>query len=100
MHQSSFKLSASLKKLTPLKDLVEVFSDIMKGKFGNGYFRVNVLFDRYLKTSNKDGTYSDPEGLIRPIRRVIDSRSVKLPQSWNQFLTHSKKQSRVDFVSE
>jgi len=76
-------------------DLADVFSAIVKGKFGKGYSRVDVLFDRYLETSIKDGMHSDWAGLMRPIRRVIGSRHVKLPQSSKQFISHATNKAEL-----
>jgi len=60
-----------------------------------GYSRVDVLFDRYFETSIKDGTRSNRAGVMRPIRRVIDSRCVKLPQNWKQFISHSRNKAEL-----
>jgi len=99
MHWPSFKPLVSLKTNT-FGDLADVFSAIVKGKFGKGYSRVDVLFDRYLETLIKDGMHPDRAGLMRPIRRVIDSRHVKLPQSWKQFISHATNKAELaSFVS-
>ena len=91
MHWPSFKPLVSLKKTIALG----ILQAIVKGKFGKGYSPVDVLFDRYLETSIKDGTRSDRARLMRPIRRVIDSRQVKLPQSWKQFISHATNKAEL-----
>ena len=64
----------------------------------SGNSRVDVLFDRYLETSIKDGTHSDHAGVMRPIRRVIDSRDVKMPQKLEAVHQPFKDQSRAGFI--
>ena len=76
-------------------DLADVFSGIVKGKSGKGYSRDDILFGRCLETSIKDGTRFDWVGNMRPIRKVIYSRHVKLPQTLQQFITHSKNKAEL-----
>ena len=82
-------------KTNTFGDLADVFTNSVKRKFTLGYSRVDVLFDRYFETSIKDGTRSNCAGVIRPIRRVIDSRCVKLPQNWKQFISHSRNKAEL-----
>ena len=59
------------------------------------YSQADVWFDKYLETSLKDGTCSDWAELLRPIREVIHSRHVRLPQTWKQLINHSKKKAEL-----
>ena len=67
-------------------DLADTFTRNVFNRLCSEYSRVDVLFDRYLETSIKAGARTNRTGNVRPIRRVINSRNVKLPPSWKQFI--------------
>jgi hypothetical protein len=64
------------------------------------YHEIYVLFDRYEKNSIKAGTRERRTKTIRPIRRVIENRSVPLPSSWPNFLALPERADLVRFLSE
>jgi hypothetical protein len=81
-------------------DLGDAFSSNIFSRFGSVYSRVDVIFDRYLEDSIKAGTRTQRTGKIRPVRRVIDSKDVKLPQNWKQFITlPANKSELASFLS-
>ena len=83
-----------------LQDLGNVFVKNIFAKLHYGYSRVDVLFDRYQKTSITDGTHANRVGSSQPIRWKIDSGTVKLPQSWSKFMNHtSNKFELASFIS-
>ena len=49
--------------------------------------RVDVVFDRYYEQSIKGGTRQTRSGKSRPIRRIIDNKSIKLPENWHNCIT-------------
>lgn len=67
-------------------DLAQIFIQNILSKFRSGYTRIDVLFDRYLDTSIKDGTRNTRRGSCQTIKRRIDSVTVKVPQSWKKFI--------------
>ena len=72
-------------KTNSFGDLADVFLAIVTGKFGKGYSRVDVLFDRYLQTSIKDGSRSD-----RAMDNVIAYHLVTGCDTTNQFSGKAK----------
>jgi hypothetical protein len=56
---------------------------LVSGKF---FKRIDVTFDRYVDNSIKSGTRKNRSKKARPIRKVVDDRTVPLPQNWNDFL--------------
>ena len=82
------------------QDLGNVFVKNILAKFKYGYSSVDVLFDRYQKTSIKNGTQANRVGSSQPIRWKIDSGTVKLPHSWSKFMSHtSNKFELAVFIS-
>lgn len=77
------------------QDLGNVFVKNILAKFKSGYPRVDVLFDRYQETSIKDGARANRVGSSQPIRRKIDSGTVKLPHSWSKFMSHTSNKSEL-----
>lgn len=62
--------------------------------------RVDVTFDRYDSTSIKDQTRQKRSKETRPIRRVIEDRSVPLPANWSNFLALPENKSDLaNFLS-
>ena len=45
-----------------------------------------MTFDRYIDNSTKSGTRKNRSRKARPIRKIVDDRTVPLPQNWNDFL--------------
>ena len=45
-----------------------------------------MTFDRYIDNSTKSGTRKNRSRKARPIRKIVDGRTVPLPQNWNDFL--------------
>lgn len=77
-------------------DLANIFFKNIRRRFEAGFQRVDVVFDRYFDSSIKDGTRSNRVGATaRPIRRIIDSRDVKLPQNWVKFIGHSSNKAEL-----
>lgn len=65
------------------------------------YQQVHVIFDRYQEDSIKSGTRKRRTKSARPIRRVIEDRSVPLPHSWSNFLALPENKSDLArFLSE
>jgi hypothetical protein len=62
-----------------ISGLGNVFVKNILARLKSGYSRVDVLFDRYQETSIKDGTRANRVGSSQPIKRKIDSGTVKLP---------------------
>ena len=62
---------------------------------GGRYARIDVVFDRYVQPSIKDGTRSK-RAKRTAIRRVIENDDVPLPQDWNSFL--SEPQNKADLA--
>ena len=48
--------------------------------------RLCKIFDRYIENSIKSGTRKNRSKRSRPIRKVLNDRTVPLPQKWNDFL--------------
>ena len=44
-----------------------------------------MTFDRYIDNSTKSGTRKNRSRKARPIRKIVDGRTVPLPQNWNDF---------------
>ena len=66
-------------------DLADVFIEhvLVSGKC---FKRIDVTFDRYIDNSTKSGTRKNRSRKARPIRKIVDGRTVPLPQNWNDFL--------------
>ena len=45
-----------------------------------------MTFDRYIDNSTKSGTHKNRQRKARPIRKIVDDRTVPLPQNWNDCL--------------
>lgn len=81
------------------------FADIFIAKVINNFSaltsRVDILFDRYMKSSIKSGSRDQRTGSIQPIRRVIDNRDIKLPHNWKRFISlPDNKENLVSFLSQ
>ena len=66
-------------------DLADVFVEhvLVSGKC---FKRIDMTFDRYIDNSTKSGTRKNRSRKARPIRKIVDDRTVPLPQNWNDFL--------------
>ena len=66
-------------------DLADVFIEhvLVSGKC---FKTIYVTFDRYIDNSTKSGTRKNRSRKARPIRKIVDGRTVPLPQNWNDFL--------------
>ena len=53
---------------------------------GKCFKRIDVPFVRYIDNSSKSGTRKNRSRKARPIRKIVDGRTVPLPQNWNDFL--------------
>jgi hypothetical protein len=53
---------------------------------GSSFDRIDVTFDRYKEDSIKSGTRQHRTKSAQPIRRMIESRQVPLPNSWTNFM--------------
>ena len=81
-------------------DLADTFVTKVLNNYSATCCRVDVLFDRYNDLSIKSGTREQRTGSIRPIRRRIDNREVKLPQNWKQYISLSaNKENLASFLS-
>ncbi|KAG1693201.1 hypothetical protein GQR58_007155 [Nymphon striatum] len=90
-------------KAQTFEDLSVEFCNSVLKRFGPVYSRVDLLFDRYLDLSIKSGTRSkrSEAGKVKPIRRVISSKDVKLPSNFKSFLSLSEnKADLAAFLSE
>ena len=68
---------------------------------GQNYQHIDVVFDRYRDDTIKSGTRTRRTQAARPIRRVIESRDVPLPNNWTNFLSLSEiKADLAHFLSE
>ena len=81
------------------------FADIFVRKVNSYYSdivkRMDVVFDRYIgQTSIKSTTRTKRTGNKRPIRKVIDSKDVRLPQMWPKFISlDENKANLAEFLS-
>lgn len=60
---------------------------------GQGFDRIDVTFDRYKPDSIKGATREKRSRGLRPIRRVIEGRSVPLPTNWQNFLADAENKA-------
>ncbi len=68
-------------------DYADVFVQSVNKHFRTGCTRVDVTFDRYLgQQSIKASTRSKRTSKRRPIRKLIDSPDVPLPEVWDQYI--------------
>lgn len=82
-------------------DLAEVFCENVFKHFSNTCNRVDVVFDRYFESSIKNATRIKRSGKVRPIRRIIDSKEVPLPQVWKHFIDLSENKAQLaSFLSQ
>ncbi|KAG1654512.1 hypothetical protein GQR58_024970 [Nymphon striatum] len=90
-------------KAQTFEDLSVEFCNSVLKRFGPVYSRVDLLFGRYQDLSIKSGTRSkrSEAGKVKPIRRVISSKDVKLPSNFKSFLSLSEnKADLAAFLSE
>ena len=67
---------------------------------GRNCARIDVTFDRYYPTSIKGNTRLKRSKGARPVRRVIEDRSVPLPANWTSFLAlNDNKADLARFLS-
>ena len=45
-----------------------------------------MTYDRYIDNSTKSSTRKNRSRKAHPIRKIVDGRTVQLPQNWNDFL--------------
>ena len=82
-------------------DLADIFTASVMKNFSTSSTRVDILFDRYEDLSIKTATREQRAGTIRPIRRVIHNREVKLPYNWKQFISlSSNKENLASFLCQ
>ena len=83
-------------------DYAEVFIKAATRHFNNpGVKRIDVVFDRYKENSIKTPTRMKRTGKKRPIRKMVDSEEVVLPQVWAQFIAlEENKADLAFFLSE
>ncbi|KAG0710562.1 hypothetical protein GWK47_022565 [Chionoecetes opilio] len=82
-------------------DLADVFNASVFSHFNEHSSRVDVVFDRYRITSIKSGTRERREGRVRSIRHKIDSREIRLPANWKQFMDlPENKANLTKFLSD
>ena len=83
-------------------DYAEVFFKAATRHFNNpGVKRIDVVFDRYKENSIKTPTRMKRTGKKRPIRKIVDSEEVVLPQVWAQFIAlEENKADLAFFLSE
>ena len=68
---------------------------------GQNSQRIDVAFDRYRDDTIKAGTRTRRTQAARPIRKVIESRDVPLPNNWTNFLSLSENKADLGhFLSE
>ena len=85
---------------TTFGDLADVYCKIVFGFFSETCKRVDVIFDAYRTNSIKAGTRACRANVSRKIRRVIDSRNVQLPSSWQNFINLSdNKLNLIHFLT-
>ena len=80
------------------------FSLTFFGDFADGFIlvnsyladsdRVDVLFDRYLPDSIKNGTRIKRARGTKFIRRIIERRAAKLPDNWNSFISAPENKAK------
>ena len=73
-------------------DLADVFvRDVLKS--GYKFHRIEVIFDRYREESIKSATRERRCKTARPIRRLVEDRTVKLPSNWSNFMALSENKA-------
>ena len=80
------------------EDFATVF---LKGvhQYGLPFTRIDVVFDRYDRLSIKEGTWTNRKK-GKPIRRVIGTPDVPLPQDWQGFLSDPRNNADLtNFLS-
>ena len=78
-------------------DLANAFKTSVFSHFNQNCPRVNVVFDRYRKTSIKSGPRSKREGRMRSIRRKIVSKDIPLPAKWKQFMDLPENKANLTY---
>ena len=79
-------------------DFAKTFSNVIY-QYGQHFSRIDIVFDRYLELSIKDGTRVRRKRKM-PIRRVIENKFVPLPHDWDSFLSDPKnKADLANFLS-
>eukprot|EP00918_Siedleckia_nematoides_P036369 GHVU01079070.1.p1 GENE.GHVU01079070.1~~GHVU01079070.1.p1 ORF type:complete len:149 (-),score=13.05 GHVU01079070.1:879-1325(-) len=82
-------------------DLASIFTMNIHSNFTNYCSRVDVVFDRYYEQSIKGGTRQTRSGKSRPIRRIIDNKSIKLPKNWHNCITlDDNKENLAEFLCQ
>ena len=60
---------------------------------GNGYNRIDVVFDRYHDSSIKTQTRRERTSSCKTVRRVIEDGTEKLPVNWASFISSNSNKS-------
>ncbi len=81
-------------------DLADIFIQSVCSNFTGNCTRVDILFDRYGTQSIKSGTPQKRRKGVKPIRRIIDDRNVRLPDNWLTYLAmEDNKRELTSFLS-
>ena len=81
-----------------LEGFAKVFLKVVH-QYGLPFMRICAVFDRYDRLSIKEGTWTNRKK-GKPIRRVIETPDVPLPQDWQGFLSDPRnKADLTNFLS-
>ena len=80
------------------EDFATVFLKVVH-QYGLPFTRIDVVFDRYDRLSIKEGTWTNRKK-GKPIRRVLGTPDVPLPQDWQGFLSDPRNNADLtNFLS-
>ena len=81
-------------------DLADTIINSVFSHFLDKCTRVDIIFDHYGTQSVKSGTRSKHRRGIRPVRRIIEDRNVRLPENWQAYLAmEDNKRELAGFLS-
>ena len=81
-------------------DLADVFTTSVCTHLSGSCTRVDVVLDQYKEASIKSNSRAMRTKGIKPIRRLVDSREVKLPCNWKGFMAlDDNKKNLAEFLS-
>ena len=79
-------------------DLADAYCQSVFSHFSNVCTRVDVIFDCYRRDKIKSGTWDHRTTRSLKIRRIVDSRNVRHPAFWTNFISlEENKQDLINF---
>ena len=86
---------------TNFGELADVYCQSVFSHFTATCSRVDIIFDSYKTATIKAGTRDHRTSKGQKIRRIVESRNVKLPANWQNFLNlYENKQNLIQFLTK